>query len=75
MPLHGQGQVARIHPMTVVGNGDLCFSAACNANGNRIGAGVERILDQFLDDGRWALDDFPSSNSIDRSLRQPADRH
>ena len=75
MPLHGQSQVARIHSMTVVGNGYLCFSTACNANGDRLGAGVERILDQFLDDGRWTFDDFSGSNSIDRSFGQPADRH
>jgi len=61
--------------MSVVDNGDLGFSSACNTDGDRLGAGVKRVFDQLLDDGCRALDDLAGCDSIDRSFRQPADRH
>ena len=38
-------------------------------------AGIQRVLDQFLDHGRRPLDDFAGGNLVDKGVRQLADRH
>ena len=41
----------------------------------RRGAGVERVLDQFLDDARRPLDHLAGGDAVDHVLAETADGH
>lgn len=52
------------NPVPVVRNADKIRSTVFNFNDDIGRAGIERIFDQFLDHGRWALDDLSCGDLI-----------
>ena len=63
-------------PRSVVGNANQPPAAAVRRNLDPRGAGVERILQQFLYDGCRALDDFAGRNLVGNGTGENGDlRH
>jgi hypothetical protein len=52
--------------MTVIGDADEIHAAAGRGNGDAARAGIDGVLDQFLDDAGGALDHFASGNAVDQ---------
>ncbi len=76
MPLHGQGQVVAAHAVPVIDDLDPLDAAAGQDHGDAGGAGVERVLDQLLDRGGWALDHLAGGDAVHQALGEAADsRH
>ena len=65
MPLDRQQQIVRRHAAAVVGDADQRQPARRGDDLDLAGAGVERVLDQLLDDARRALDDLAGGDAID----------
>jgi hypothetical protein len=59
-----QGKILRVNPLTIVPNLDQVYASCFVLDFNLVGAGVDGVFNQFLDDGGWALDDLSGSNFI-----------
>jgi hypothetical protein len=57
----------------IVGNGDALDPALFQAHRDVAGAGIERILEQFLDHGRWPIDDLAGRDLGDELIGQGLD--
>ena len=68
MPFDRQPRIIRLHPFSVVLDADLLLAAELDVNREAPRAGVDRVLDELLDDGGGALDDFAGGNLI-REIR------
>jgi len=68
--LDGELQVIGIHTGAVVLDQDTRQTTEIGANIDLRGAGVDSVLDQFLDRRSWALDDFTGGDAIDGVLRE-----
>ena len=73
MPLQGQPRVVGGHPFPVVLHTHEALSAQLDRDGDATGAGIERVLDQFLDDGGGTLDDLTRGDLIGEVRRQAGD--
>jgi len=62
------------HAAAVVTHFDQLPPPALEDDVDRRGPGVDRVLDQLLDDRRRALDDFAGRNLIDEVGREALDR-
>jgi hypothetical protein len=71
----GERQVFGVHPPAVVDDPDQGLSAGRRRNLDPARAGVDRILDQFLHNARWPLDDFTGGDLVDQGLWQLVDAH
>jgi hypothetical protein len=58
MALEAEQGVIAIHPDAIVDHAQIGAAAPANGDLDLRGAGIERILDQFLHHARWPLDDF-----------------
>ncbi len=70
MPLDGQPRVLRRHPFPVVLDLDQLLAAQLHRNRDAAGAGIDCVLDQFLDHGCGPLDDFTGGNLVGEVGRQ-----
>ena len=68
-----QPRVFRLHPFPVVLDPHLFLATKFDPNGDPAGAGVNGVLDEFLDDGGRPLDDFASGNLVGELWRQADD--
>ena len=75
MALDRQDQLFRGHAAAIVGDRDQPLAAVPQGDVDARGAGVNRVLDQFLDRRRRPLDDFAGGNAVDEDRRQKTDRH
>ena len=75
MPLHRQREIGRGHALAVVGNPDEPPPAAIGEHVDAAGAGVERVLDQFLHHARRTFHHFAGGDAVDNRLGKLADRH
>ena len=73
MPLEREPRILRLHPLSVVVDADLFLAAKLDVNGHARRTGVDRVLDELLDDRGWALDDFACGNLVGEVGRQPVD--
>src|SRR2546428_540129 len=64
MPLDRKPRVLRLHPLAVVLDPDQLLATEFDGDGNTPRAGVDGILDQFLDHRRRALDDLAGRNLV-----------
>ena len=64
VPLHGKRQGLAPHAAAVVGHGDIAPAAVAHDRIDPARTGVDRVLDQFLDDGRRALDHLARGNPV-----------
>ena len=62
-------------PLTVVADPHQRHPTLLQFHLDRPGAGVDRILDQFLDHRRRPLDDFAGGNLVDQQFREDMDGH
>ena len=62
-----------IHPRAIVAHSDQRPAAAMEHDVDVPGLGVERILDELLDDTRRPLHHLAGGDAIDKPFRQPAD--
>ena len=75
MALHRQLQIRRRHADAVIGDPDQAAAAAIHHHLDAACAGIERVLDQLLDDGGRPLDHLAGGDAVDHDGRQQADRH
>ncbi len=73
--VHGQPRIVGCHALAVVLDADEGATAPLDGHRNAARAGVERILDQFLDHRGRPLDDFARRNLIGQCGRQDLDLH
>ncbi len=73
--LDSEREIARVHAGAVVGDANETQAAAGSRDLDAARAGIERILDQFLDDARGTLDDLTGGDAVDEVWRQLADGH
>jgi hypothetical protein len=69
MPLDREREIVSIHAGPVIGDADEPQAAARGGDVDPARAGVDRILDQFLDDARRPLDDLTGGDAIDEVWR------
>ena len=75
VPLDREGQLVRGHAVAVVGDQDAGEAAAVSLDLDPGRAGVQRILDQFLDGAGRPLDHLASGDAIDGFGRETTDGH
>jgi hypothetical protein len=76
MPLERERDFLGGHAASVVGHFDPCESAIFDLDRDPRRAGVDCVLDQFLERGGRPLDHFARGNTVDQRLRQAANcRH
>ena len=69
-------QIVRINPIAVVANSDQACTTLLDVDLDARGAGVEAVLDQFLDHRRRPFDDLAGGNLVDQFDREGTDaRH
>src|SRR5580704_15504604 len=61
------------HAVAIVDHANHALAASFDLDADGLRAGVERILEQLLHDGRGPLDDFASRDAVGNSFRQDAD--
>ena len=73
--LDGQRQLVAAHALAVIGDGDQRLAAFPQRDVDARRAGIDRILDEFLDRRRRPLDDLAGGDTVNNDTRQLADRH
>ena len=61
--------------MTIIEYPDESCAACLDVHVNGACTRIERILDQFFDEGRLPLDHLARSDLVDECARQQSDRH
>ncbi len=69
--LDRQPRIFRVHAIAVVFDADRLLPAELDRDADPACAGVERILDQFLDDRRRPLDNLAGGDLVGEMERQP----
>ena len=75
MALDGEHQIGLAHALAVVGDADEAAAAAVGEHVDAARAGIERVLDQFLDHARRTLDHLAGGDAVDDGFRKLADGH
>ncbi len=70
MALDRERQLIWRHAGAVVGDRNQRLAALLEDNLDARGAGVDRVLDQFLDRRRRALDDLARGDAVDEDRRE-----
>ena len=73
VPLKAEQRVVSVHPDPVVGHADEAASAGLNLDGDALGPGVERVLDQFLYHAGWALHHFAGGDLVGNNFWKQVD--
>ena len=68
-------EIGARHALAVVGDADQPAAAAVGQHVDAGSAGIERVLDQFLDDAGRALDHLAGGDAVDDRFGQLADGH
>ena len=71
----GERQVGRGHAAAVVGDADPPPAAAIGEDVDPAGAGVDGVLDEFLDHARGTLDHLAGGDAVDDLFGELADGH
>ncbi len=61
--------------VTIVADADEADAAFLQVNLDPARAGIEGVLDQFLDHGRWPFDDFAGGDLVDQGVGELLDFH
>ena len=64
MRFQAEDGVVGIHAATVIGDLDQGFAAVLALHGDPFGTGIDRVLDQFLDNGGRALDHLAGGDAV-----------
>ena len=71
--LEGEEGVVLDHAVAVVGDADEFAAAGFDLDADAGGAGVERVFEEFFDDGGGAFDDFAGGDLVRHEVREDAD--
>ena len=72
--LDRQPRILRPHPFPIVLDADLFLAAELDVDREAARAGIDRVLDELLDDGRGTLDHFAGRDLVRELRRQEVDR-
>ena len=75
VPLDREREIGARHALAVVGHADEPPAAAVGEHVDAAGAGIERVLDEFLHHARRTLDHLAGGDAVDDRLGKLADRH
>ncbi len=75
MAVDGQRKIGRRHAAAVVGDADPPPPAAIGEDVDPAGAGVDGVLDQFLDHARGTFDHFAGGDAVDDLFGELSDGH
>src|SRR6185437_5860685 len=75
MPLDRERQLLARHAVAVIAHDDQALPAIAQHHLDARGAGIDGVLNQFLDGGCRALDHFAGGDAIDEDWRQLTDGH
>ena len=73
MPLYGQSELLRIHPDTVVLDGDQGRAARSHLDPDSCGPCIQRVFDQFFYDGGGSFNDLAGGNLVHQIVGQAPD--
>jgi hypothetical protein len=73
VPLDREPRIVRPHTFPVVLDADLLLAAKLHVDDEAARTGVERILDELLDDRRGPFDDFAGGDLVGEVRRQERD--
>ena len=73
MPLDRQARVLGVHTFAVVLHAQRLLAAELDGDRDSAGAGVKRVLDQFLHDRRRPLDDFAGGDLVGKMQGEAVD--
>ncbi len=69
----GQQGIVAVHALAVVGDADEAAAAGLDFDANAVGAGVQGILQQFLDHGGRAIDNLAGGDLVGNLVGENAD--
>src|ERR1700736_1335636 len=75
MTVDREFEIGAAHALAVVGDADQAAAAAIGEHVDAGRAGIERVLDQFLDHARRTLDHLAGGDAIDGGWIKLADGH
>ena len=75
MARDGQHEFAGGDPRAIVADADQAYAAFFEVDVDPRGAGIERVLDEFLDHGGRTLDDLAGRDLVDEGVGKLADAH
>ena len=75
MALDREREIVGAHAGAVIGDADQPQAAARGRDVDPARAGIDRVLDQLLDDARRPLDDLTRGDAVDEVRRQLTDGH
>ena len=64
VPLKGQQRIVAIHSVAVVGDANEFAPAGFHLDADAMGAGIERVLQQFFHHRGWTIDHLAGSDLI-----------
>lgn len=73
MPLDRERGILRAHAFAIVFDRDEFLAAELDCDGNAVRAGINGVLDKFLDDGRGPFNDLAGGDLIGQFRREPVD--
>ncbi len=73
VPPKGERQVDRGHSHPVVDDLDEALAGGLDRNLDPRGAGIDRVLHEFLDNGRGSINDLPGRDAVGDRRRQDGD--
>jgi len=73
MPLEGEQRVIATHTVSVVGDADQLPPACFHINADPGSAGIERVLQQLLNNGSWTLYHLTGCDLIRYLVRKHTD--
>ena len=73
MAFEGQQGIVAVHALAVVGDADEAAAAGLDFDANAVGAGVQGILQQFLDHGGRAIDNLAGGDLVGNLVGENAD--
>ena len=75
MAVDGQRQIGVRHAAAVIGDADAATATAIAENVDPAGAGVDGVLDQFLDHARRPFHHLAGGDAVDDLFGELADGH
>jgi hypothetical protein len=73
VPFERQSRISRLHPVAIVLNPNELLASELDRDHDPRRAGIERVLDELLDDGCRALDDFARGDLVGEMDGKPVD--
>ena len=73
MTLERQPRIIRVHPLAVILDPNLLLAAELDVDDDAAGAGINGVLDEFLDDRGRSLDDLTRRDLVGEVIGKPGD--